>query len=461
LEQAAAYVEATACTLTDYVDLFRTCREKLWENEKPPLAYSKTVTTTWAMAMDHLQEEEPAAADLLNLLAFLAPDDIPRDLFAKGAEHLPDSLAEVVKDELALNRAIAALRHYSLITADDDSLSLHRLVQAVTRDRLPEEGRRTSAGVALRLMAVAFPFRPDDPATWEESGRLLPHALAAAGHAADAEVELNAAGRTLNNAALYLRLRAEFAAAKAVCERNLAITETAYGAEHPNMAAAINNLGSVLRQMGDLKGAKEHYERALAIDEKAYGPDHPNVARDVNNLGSVLRDMGDLAEARQRFERALAIDERAFGPDHPAVAIRVNNLGSVLRAMGDLMGAKKHFERALAVDEKAYGPDHPEVATAANNLGLVLKDLGDLEGAKKHFERALAIDEKTYGPDHPDVATAANNLGGVLRDMGDLDRAKEHFERALAIFRKFLGEDHPTTQLVRGNLEALGKARGS
>ena len=177
LEQAAGYIKASGISLENYLKLYRERREELWPNQPPPHDYRHTVTTTWAMAMDSLAKEEPAAADLLNLLAFLAPDDIPRDLLAK-----------VIGDPLVLNRAIAALRHYSLITADDDSLSLHRLVQAVTRDRLSEEERGNYAAATVRLLNDAFPYNEDDPDTWPESARLLAHALAAANHAAEALV---------------------------------------------------------------------------------------------------------------------------------------------------------------------------------------------------------------------------------------------------------------------------------
>ena len=50
-------------------------------------------------------------------------------------------------------------------------------------------------------------------------------------------------------------------------------------------------------------------ERALAITEAAWGPDHPDVARDLNNLAQILRDLGQSEEARPLQERALAIDE--------------------------------------------------------------------------------------------------------------------------------------------------------
>jgi len=443
LAQAGAYIDVTRTTFTACLDLFQSRRTELWEDERPPLGYPHTVATTWSLTMEQVRKESPAGADLLNLCAYLAPDDIPQTLLSEGGEYLPQPLCATVTDSLAMNKAVAALLRYSLLERTGEALSVHRMVQAVARDRLPEDARRTWAGAAVRLVNDAFPFESSDVQTWPQCARLLPHALAAVGHAGALGVASEATGRLLNQAGLYLDGRAEFAEAKVAYERALAIYEQSLGSDHPNVATLVNNLGGVLRALGDLAGARAHYERALAIDEAAFGPNHPNVATDINNLGDVLQHLGDLDGARAAFERALAIDEAVFGPHHPEAAIRVNNLGGVLHDLGDLAGARAHYERALAIDEAAFGLHHPKVAIRVNNLGSVLKDLGDLDGARAAFERALAIDEAAFGPHHPKVAIRVNNLGSVLRALGDLDGARAHYERALAIDEAVFGPHHP------------------
>ena len=507
LEQAGAYVEATERSLSDYLKLFHDHRLELLRRGIPSTDYPDTVATTWEISFQQVRQASPAGANLLNLCAFLAPDDIPRDLLSEGAQHLPQPLADAVADPLAFDEALAALRRYSLVEVRNDALSVHRLVQAVARDRLPEEARRMWAEAAVCLVDGAFPFESYDVRTWPECSRLLPHALAAAGHAEALDVASEATGRLLNQTGLYLHGRAEFAEAKAAYERALAIDEVAFGPHHPSVArdvnnlggvlkdlgdlagaraafervlaiseaafgpthpkvaTAVNNLGGVLRDLGDLAGALAAFERALAIDEAAFGPDHPNVAMDISNLGLVLKDLGDLEGARAAHERALAIDESVFGPDHPNVARDVNNLGMVLQALGDLVEARIAYERALAIDEAAFGPNHPNVATRINNLGSVLHDLGDLAGAQAAFERALAIDEAAFGHGHPKVASRVNNLGGVLRDLGDVAGARAAYDRALAIFKKMLGADHPNVATVVNNLgmvlQALGDLAGA
>jgi tetratricopeptide (TPR) repeat protein len=458
LAQAGAYIEANGVTIRHYLELFQSRREELWADESGPLDYDKrTVSATLSLAIKHIEAESPASVDLLNLCAFLGPDDIQRTLLRDWKEHLPEQLGETVADELKLNRVVEALRHYSLVGVDIDkgSLSVHRLVQAVVRGGLGEEESKVWAEAAVDVVNEAFPYESNDVRTWEECARLLPHALAATAHVEESGIASGRAGRLLNLVGIYLRGRAQYIEAKTVLQRSLPIMSKVHGEEHSEYAAALNNLGMVLQAMGDLVGAKAHLERALAIGEQVFGPHHPTVALRANNLGGVLHDMGDLQGAKEHYERALAIDEQAFGLLHPNVAIRVNNLGSVLHDMGDLQGAKEHFEKALAIDEQALGPHHPNVATLANNLGMVLKELGNLHGAKEHYERALAIDEQALGPHHPNVATDVNNLGLVLKELGDLQAAKEHLERALRVFRQFLPEEHPNVAIAEGNLEVV------
>jgi tetratricopeptide (TPR) repeat protein len=457
LEQAGAYIEACGCSIVQYLELFRSRHEEMLRRGKSSQEYPDTVATTWELSFQKVKEGSPAAADLLNLCAFLAPDDIPKELLVEGAKHVPQSLAAAVQDPVACNDTLAVLRRYSLMEVADDALAVHRLVQAVVRDRLDKNGKEQWAGAAVKIVNDAFPGEVQSAVeNWPWCGRLLPHALTATGHAQVIGLTSDPGGRLLNQAGLYLRIRAEFSEALKAHERALAIGEGIFGPNHPKVATAVNNLGDVLQDLGDLKGAKAHYERALAIDEAAYGPDHPEVATDVNNLGLVLQDLGDLAGAKAHYERALAIDEAAFGPNHPKVAIRMNNLGGVLWAQGDLAGARAHLERALSIDEADYGRDHPKVAIRVNNLGAVLRTQGDLAGARGHYERARDILEKVHGPSHPHVATAVNNLGYVLQDLGDLAGARACAERALAICRQFLGEDHPKTKLVKRNLTLLG-----
>jgi tetratricopeptide (TPR) repeat protein len=320
----------------------------------------------------------------------------------------------MMTDPSAMDQAMATLQQYSLIEMTGDMLSIHHLVQAVVRDRLPQDARRTWAEAALHLVDGAFPSESEDMGTWPQCSRLLPHALAAAGHAETLRVASRATARLLSKAGLYLHGRAEFAEAKATHERALTIIEATFGPDHPQKVATdINDPGGMLKRPGDLAEARAACEQALAVDEAIFGPDHPKVATDMNNLGRVLHGMGDLTGARAAYQRALAIIEAAFGPDDPKVTVSVNNLGSVLHDMGDLTRARAAYQRALVIDEATFGPYHPKVAISVNNLGRVLHKMGDLAGAWAAYQRALAIFEAILPPGHRYIETVRKHLESV------------------------------------------------
>ena len=148
--------------------------------------------------------ESPAAVQLLGVCAYLAPEPIPLDLFTAHADLLPEPLSSAAADPLAFTDAIAVLVDYSLAKRTPAGLQLHRLVQATIRARhssparpaaarrqdspmaeAARPGRRTDPlAVALGLLRADAPGQiMGAPQDWPRWAVLLPHVLAATGHA--------------------------------------------------------------------------------------------------------------------------------------------------------------------------------------------------------------------------------------------------------------------------------------
>jgi tetratricopeptide (TPR) repeat protein len=277
LAQAAAYIEATGLTLAAYGARIEAHLTELLRRGEVGPAYPATVATTWALAFQAIQETQPAAGDLLRLCAFVAPEAIPQALLRDGPSTLPAPLGAMVADDLSWDEALAALRRYALIDMEGDTLTIHRLVQAVTRDRLAPDERIRWAGVAVTRVADAFPAGeepPWEPRTWPTCARLLPHAVAVLRHGVEMNQASPAAARLCNQVGLYLQARAQFVDAKPYVERALAIAEAVLGPQHPNTATSLNNLGALLQAQGDLAGARAAFERALRIFQSCLGGGH-------------------------------------------------------------------------------------------------------------------------------------------------------------------------------------------
>lgn len=142
LEQAAAYIETTGVSVAEYLTRFQN-----YAAVSPSESDPHSIATAWKFSFDRLQQEVPEAMELLSLLAFLAPDDIPRDLLVLGGSHLRSGLCAIVSDTQSLHRILTELQRHSLIDVRGDALFVHQSVQSVTRDRLA--GQNIEGGVGL------------------------------------------------------------------------------------------------------------------------------------------------------------------------------------------------------------------------------------------------------------------------------------------------------------------------
>jgi tetratricopeptide (TPR) repeat protein len=464
LEQAAAYIIAKKSRFEDYLSSFRSGGLKVVERYKPVAGkYPKSVLTTWALNFAEV-EKTPAAAELLRLSAFLAPDDIPLELITRGASELGpalyEALAKFQKDPLVLDEVLELLTRYSLVRRNipNRTYSIHRLVQAVVRDGMEEKTQRATAERAVRGVNQTFPIPEFE--NWAECERLLPHALACAGLIDKDSMEFPEGARLLNRAGYYLDARADYRGAEPLLQRALAIREKVLGPEDPDVAESLNNLGELHRTLGRSREAEPLHKRALAIWEKALGPEHPAVAASLNNLALLYAAQRRYGEAESLHQRALAIDEKALGTDHPGVALDLNNLAWLYKTQGRYGEAELLYQRSLAIREKALDPEHPDVAQSLNNLGELFRTLGRYTEAEPLHRRSRAIVEKVLGPEHPNVAVCLNNLALNYTSEGRYGEAEPMYRRALAIWEKALGPQHPDVAKARENYAALLRAMG-
>lgn len=458
LEQAAAYMEQTGQSASGYIALYESRFSRL-ATEGKPSSYPQTILTTWDISLAEARRSCPVSADLLRLLAFLAPDDVPRSLLLGRAASLPRALSRALDDGLAFDHAVGALRRYSLIQATGDSLGVHRLVQTVTRARMTN--RTPWANAAIRLLADAFPEASDDFRSWPACARLRPHADAALRAASGLRLDPARTACLFDRLARFLESRGEFDAARTAYRDAVLNAELAFGADHTSFATHLNSFGLALRRHGAMDEAHAHLTRSLEIRRATFGPDHPVVAVSLNNIGLVLLDEGELAAARRYFEQALALAEAAFGAEfagYPNLAVYQSNVGKVLLDQGDFAAAQRCFERALEMEEAAHGHAHPNLAIRLNLLGLALQGQSEDSAAEICFARAVQLEEENLGPDHPRVAIRLNNLALARAGQGDLTAARPLLERALSIAEGSFGAAHEKSRQIGSNLAELLEA---
>ena len=292
LDQAGAYIEETACGLADYLDLYQKHGAALRKRRGGLVAdHPEPVATTWSLSFEKIELSNPAAAELLRLCAFLAPDAIPEEIITEGAPDLGPVLQPVAADLFELNAAIEALHKFSLIKRDPDvkTLTIHRLVQVVIKDGMDQDIQRQWAERAVQAVNDAFPdveFK-----TWSRCQRCLSHAQVCEELIRQWGMMFVEAARLLHRVGWYLREHGQYALAEPLCQQALVIYERALGLDDSEIGSCLNNLAMLYRAQGKYEQAEPLLKRALAIYEQQLGPEHPYTATAQENYNALIRDM--------------------------------------------------------------------------------------------------------------------------------------------------------------------------
>ena len=442
LEQAAAYIRENSISLDQYQTLFQRHYAQLLQYDDLSTEYPNTVATTWELAFQKVQKASSAAADFLNLCAFLAPDAIFLDMITEGATYVPKQLAKTVTDPLTLNQLISPLLRYSLLQREGNTITIHRLIQHVLRGRLNSTAQCCHwAKRAVQIVNQAFP--ESEFTTWTRCEQLLPHAQTCVKWIEQWKLISEEAGYLLNGMGLYLYHRGAYTEAEPLYQRASEITEKAWGLEHPELANTLHNLAGLYDNQGRYAEAEPLYQQARAIKEKALGPEDPSLATTLNNLARLYDNQGRYAEAELLYQRALTIKEKALEPEDPSLATTLNNLANLYRDQKHYVKAKPLYQQALTIYEKTLGPEHPNVAIMLNNLANLYRDQKHYVKAEPLYQRALTIYEKAIESYHPILATMLENYAILLHETKRDTEATTLETRAQAI-RARHAEKNPT-----------------
>ena len=463
IDQAGAYIEETGCTLSTYLQLYQRYRHALLARRGgQATGYPESVITTWSLSFAQVERTNPAAAELLQLCAFLAPDHIPEELLTEGAPHWPLALREAVTNLLSFNQMLETLLAFSLVKrlSEDRMLSLHRLVQIVQLERMEAEAHLTWAQRLVRAMHALFPQDTQDVATWPRCQRYLEQVEACDVLIQRYHLLLPEAAELLDRAGTYVREHMWYTQAEPLYRRALAIREQYLGPEHPDTATILHNLAILQRDTGNFVEAEQLYQRAMAIREQHLGPEHPYTANALSNLANLYLAQRRYREAEPLYRRALAIREQHFGPLHLDSDDHLHTLANFYVTQGRYEEAESLYQRILAIREQRLGPLHYRTANILNNLAVLYRSQGRYTEAEPLYGRVLTIREQQFGPTHPHTATSLYNLAMLQRDKGNFVEAESFYQRALAIREQHLSSEHPSLADCLGGLANLYQKQG-
>jgi tetratricopeptide (TPR) repeat protein len=439
LEQAGAYLFETGTSLADY----RAMLGKVIDTAVGGIDPERTIASIWRHTLAAIEQKNPQAVTLLNAMAWLAPDATPRTL-----------LAPLCPDSRALGEALGALHAYNMISysADHRSVSVHRLVQTVLRNRTPDKessGYPPGRQDAERLLQEAARTRGINDQQWEE---LLPHVIAfTESTPPQSPASFETAG-VLQAVAQYLDDAGRNTHTTRLREAVVAQYEQLFGDADMRTLTSRTDLANAYQDAGCPSKAIPLYEATLALIEETLGVAHPQTLINRNNLANAYTDSGRPTHAIPLLESVLTQSSKLLGETHPHTLINRNNLANAYKASGDLARAIPLYEATLTQSEETLGGIHPDTLISRNNLASAYKAAGDLARAIPLYETTLKLRETRLGETHPHTLNSRNNLASAYKAAGDLARAIPLYETTLKLREEVLGETHPHTVISRNNL---------
>lgn len=445
VEQVGCFLDETGLETADYLALLRSQPTASGLDDRTVSAHPGLVSVV-ATSRDRLvRTAGPAAAALLDRLAYLAPEPIPLGSDpAVGPPRFGVRVGDTATAALAVRKIVAL----GLARHADNSLQMHRLVHALLRARLPVGEHAEIHHAAEELLATVAPGDPDTPESWPEYGLIVPHVrelLSSAAALPGIQLDAKTFRALVLKVQRYLYFSGQSRSAVDICRMTRESWTARLGPDHPDTLHSGYNLASNLFELGEYAQAREADQDVWERRCRVLGTDHPDTIRSAHQLAADLCDLGDFARARCLDEEGWRHHRRLLGENHPDTLQSAHYLGSDLYELGERERARDINEDVWARRRQVLGEDHPDTLHSAHHLASDLCDLGELERAWELERTVLGQRQRILGENHPDTLRSAHYLAITLHRMAEYPRARALNEDVWNRRRQLHGDDHPDT----------------
>lgn len=505
VDQVANWHIATGIPVVSLLDrLDQQARDILADPKATGSGYPVTLASALSVAFEQLTAAAPAAAQLLELFAWLGAEPVSLALLRRGRHgHVSEPLASALRQEPVMNKAVRELRRQGLVNvlhSQTERLQMHRVFQTVLRDWLDTDRLTRSRDNLRAILAAANPGEPDDPQFWPHYDEVGPH-IHRAGLAVAQDFEVR---RVVLDQARYLYRVGHYEECIALSQQ-LATAEPSDGASevdhlfyiqsHLHLANASTMLGryaharkltldSLAYMDRQALFDKEHeyrakfenvrafdlriagrYEEALAVNQAILDSGDPDDREawllNRNNIAVNLRLLGRFVEAHRIDDDTVREweQERRRERDPRALLARCNRARD-LYGLGRYREASSELSGTLPACREVMGDLYPGTLMGIRVQVMTMRKLGDTFAALPLAFKNLHDTSLWFGTDHECTLTAGLSLVNALLAAGDLGNATIRATDVLASCERVLGDAHPTTLAMLVNSAAVLRVLG-
>ncbi|KAI9811064.1 MAG: hypothetical protein M1827_005646 [Pycnora praestabilis] len=386
INQISGFLVQQKLSLEAFLPLYERNSSKIHARKSALSDYDHSLNTVWEIALNRLSGD---ARSLQSLLCFFDPDRIYESILVDGSEGIKNGDFHFLADEMDFFDAKEVLLRAALVerTADDGSLSVHRLVQSVVLARLSPPERVESMDYAIKLLGKGFPntWQSDighQFSTWTRCEMCLPH-------------KPSYYMALLTRHVRYLYEREVYDEALEMIRIALQHFDDTSTLAH---ASAVDLLGLLELDTNNAEKALLHFSDALRIRESSLGSENALIASSLNNIALAYTELAELEQAVAFHQKAINIRLRT---QSDRIGNSYSNLSSTLLRMGKADEAEEVLARCPSLkdfnDETFLITGNPRFSGDMVLLSRIRLQQGRLDDAIRLGSKALAFRQGMLG----------------------------------------------------------------
>ncbi|KAE9379634.1 hypothetical protein N431DRAFT_364884, partial [Stipitochalara longipes BDJ] len=423
LVQAARYIQMTGLDIPGYVELY----EKSWEDlvRQMPDAQgyeAGSIQRTWAISLHKINEQNPLASNLLQLIACFDCHDIWLDLIMNGPKgpETPEWFRNITNSKVNLLAALGLLFDFSLLQKSNttNSFSVHPVVHQWLAISMKEN---LGDFIRIATMAIASTVPVDrESGFWTLQKRLRPHADRVYGYlCGTCQLSIEWGLSTVQGSSEI---------------GNIGKVPKNYW-DDAQMEHPLRRLGCLYYDLDDFDKAKLIFQLGLSTLQQIQGNDHPLVLRFATCLALVYYSQGNYDKAETLTDAALQGFLGQFGKENKTL----NNLSVFYYENGQPHKAIDIIEESLYLKMKRLDPAHPDIASGLENLAGRYMQVGLYSESERVLKQCIEKYETAFGPKSDEAVAATDYLAHLYRRMGRLSDVEEIHRTAVSNYAAWFG----------------------
>jgi tetratricopeptide (TPR) repeat protein len=371
INQIANYVLDAECELEDFVEIFSDFHNRNSLLEQDPgnlhMGYPHSLSTVWDISMSRIERSNKNSGHLLQLLSLFDPDGVP-EILLDGSDRQRDGSdflhLQYLQNKLQYLNAIKPLLQQSMVMKNkvQHTVSMHRLVGAITLSRIAKEDRQARFDEALELLYRVYPQITREKASlneqWPRCRLYVPQVVALEKYYRESDSPLVPQAKfatVLANASWFLFEQGLPGQAMQLLPTARAVGEATINGNELAVATIYRTLGGIYLDINKPQASLDNFSRQMKVMECSGSSNDLAVAHGLSNCALAELSVGNYEASRRDLEKAQEIRLKYPGQAESYRALTLDILGILDGMQGNYSSAVQHLEEAIKLYDEELG----------------------------------------------------------------------------------------------------------